>query len=42
MSNRPTQPNRRTAAHADDVAFRCRLKERDITVINNGKCTLAA
>jgi acyl dehydratase len=24
------------------VSFRCRLKERDVTVINNGKCTLAA
>ena len=23
------------------VSFRCRLKERDVTVINNGKCTLA-
>jgi acyl dehydratase len=22
------------------VSFRCRLKERDVTVINNGKCTL--
>ncbi len=25
----------------DVVSFRCRLKERDVTVINNGKCTLA-
>lgn len=24
------------------VSFRCRLKERDVTVINNGKCTLSA
>ncbi len=24
------------------VSFRCRLKERDVTVINNGKCTLVA
>jgi acyl dehydratase len=24
------------------VSFRCRLKEREVTVINNGKCTLAA
>lgn len=24
------------------VSFRCRLKERDVTVINNGKCTLAS
>jgi acyl dehydratase len=24
------------------VSFRCRLKERDVTVINNGKCALAA
>ncbi len=24
------------------VSFRCRLKERDVTVINNGRCTLAA
>ncbi len=24
------------------VSFRCRLKERDVTVINNGKCTLWA
>ena len=23
------------------VSFRCRLKERDVTVINNGKCTLS-
>lgn len=23
------------------VSFRCRLKERDVTVINNGRCTLA-
>lgn len=23
------------------VSFRCRLKEREVTVINNGKCTLA-
>ena len=23
------------------VSFRCRLKERDVTVVNNGKCTLA-
>ncbi len=23
------------------VSFRCRLKERDVTVINNGKCTMA-
>jgi acyl dehydratase len=23
------------------VSFRCRVKERDVTVINNGKCTLA-
>ena len=23
------------------VSFRCRLKERDVTVINNGKCTIA-
>jgi acyl dehydratase len=23
------------------ISFRCRLKERDVTVINNGKCTLA-
>jgi len=27
---------------ANIVSFRCRLKERDVTVINNGKCTLAA
>jgi len=25
----------------NSVSFRCRLKERDLTVINNGKCTLA-
>ena len=24
------------------VSFRCRLKERDVTVINNGRCTLAS
>ena len=24
------------------VSFRCKLKERDVVVINNGKCTLAA
>ncbi|MFM9937884.1 MAG: MaoC/PaaZ C-terminal domain-containing protein [Hyphomicrobiaceae bacterium] len=24
------------------VSFRCRLKERDVTVINNGRCSLAA
>jgi acyl dehydratase len=24
------------------VSFRCRLKERDVTVINNGKCTLSS
>lgn len=24
------------------VSFRCRLKEREAVVINNGKCTLAA
>ena len=24
------------------VSFRCRLKEREVTVINNGRCTLAA
>jgi acyl dehydratase len=23
------------------VSFRCRVKERDVVVINNGKCTLA-
>jgi len=24
------------------VSFRCKLKEREVVVINNGKCTLAA
>ena len=24
------------------VSFRCKLKERDVVVINNGKCTIAA
>ena len=24
------------------VSYRCKLKERDVVVINNGKCTLAA
>jgi acyl dehydratase len=24
------------------VSFRCRVRERDTVVINNGKCTLAA
>jgi acyl dehydratase len=24
------------------VSFRCKVKERDAVVINNGKCTLAA
>jgi acyl dehydratase len=23
------------------VSFRCKLKEREVVVINNGKCTLA-
>ena len=23
------------------VSFRCKVKERDLLVINNGKCTLA-